>query len=284
MKLLDLPAEIQFIIVRYIKEGNCLNLASLAQTCLFYKKLLSYKLNWGNTVKLFRPRDSNQPKESLQCLIHSVNLQRTIDYQSIESEVLDDLALLRLTNNILRKSTDSLKRIRICVSSELHAQLYSTLSRLDIQLTHLSIHDPTCDFSHVISSAKAYQLPLLKSQSTLQTLDIPTFPSHELCRMYRFPNLKTLTIALGHDIRWNQFKSMFPHLEEITLVLGHINQLNTIRSLLSDISLFPWFKRISVVSREPLKEYLSKEELKVSVSRLEGLYRVTAGWDIIALY
>ncbi|CAO3694125.1 unnamed protein product [Rhizopus stolonifer] len=284
MNIIDLPAEIQFIIVYHIKQGNYLNLASLAQTCLYYKKLLSYKLNWNNTIRLIQPKERRQRRDSLSCLIHSINQQENISYQSIESEVMDDLPLLRLTSNILSKSTHSLQEIHICLSSQLHAQLYTTLSCLNTQLTHLSIRDTTCDFKRTVTSANACQLPLFQSQSTLQTLDIPTFPSHELCaHLYRFPKLKSLTIALSHDIRWDQFKYMFPNPIDITLVLTHLNQLVFVRSLLSDPSLFPWFKRLSITSHEPLKQFVSKEELKSSVSRLEGLYRITAGWDIIAL-
>ncbi|KAG1467926.1 hypothetical protein G6F56_004133 [Rhizopus delemar] len=190
---------------------------------------------------------------------------------------MDDLPLLRLTSNILSKSTHSLQEIHICLSSQLHAQLYTTLSCLNTQLIHLSVRDTTCDSKRTVTSANACQLPLFQSQSTLQTLDIPTFPSHELCaHLYRFPKLKSLTIALSHDIRWDQFKYMFPNPIDITLVLTHLNQLVFVRSLLSDPSLFPWFKRLSITSHEPLKQFISKEELKSSVSRKGDYHRYVA--------
>jgi hypothetical protein len=76
---------------------------------------------------------------------------------------------------------------------------------------------------------------------------------------------------------------MFPNLIQLTLVLTHLDQWQTVKSLLYHTSFFPWFKRLSIVSREPLKQHVSKEELKSSLLRLEGLNRITAGWDIIAL-
>ncbi|KAG1137295.1 hypothetical protein G6F66_006898 [Rhizopus arrhizus] len=280
MYILDLPSEIQFIIIYYIKQGNYLDLAPLAETCSYYKKLLSFNTNWNNTIKIIQPKN----KGNLDYLIGSINQQKSINFKSLECQVLD-LQLSRLTFNILNKSTHNLRVIQICLPFELHAQLYQTLACLSTQLTHLSIRDSACEYK-VTTKAKACLLPLFGSQSTLQTLDIPTFPSHELCHhriYYTFPQLQSLTIALGHPLPWDHFKYMFPNLIQLTLVLTHLDQWQTVKSLLYHTSFFPWFKRLSIVSREPLKQHVSKEELKSSLLRLEGLNRITAGWDIIAL-
>ncbi|RCH94037.1 hypothetical protein CU097_011244 [Rhizopus azygosporus] len=283
MLILGLPSEIQFIIISYIKQDNHLDLAPLAQTCTYYNKILSDKFNWKHTIKLVQT-DDNAQQHQLDYLMLAVNRQSSMNYSQLSSIAINDKQLARLTLNILKKSSRNLKVIQVCLPFELHAELYQTLSCLDTQLIHLSIRDSTCEYKRALNNVKSCLLPLIQSQSTLQTLDIPSFPSHELCyQHYRFPKLKSLTIALNHDVIWSQFKNMFPNLIELTFIITHLSQLTLVKSLLSDVSLFPWFKRLSIVSHEPLKQHVSKEELKSSLLQLEGLRRITAGWDIIAL-
>lgn len=249
------------------------------RTCLYYNNLLSFKFNWNmnKSIKLIQTKE-----KQLSYLTHSINQQQHINHHKLISFNNDSKQLSTLVLSILRKSTINLEIIQLSLPFQQHTQLYSTLSCLNTQLTQLSIQDSTCEHKHAFINVKPCFL--IQSQHTLQTLDIPTFPSDQLIQHCQFPKLKSLTIALNHDVNWVQFKHMFPNLTELNFVLDGLSQWTFVKSLLSDASLFPWFKRLSITSdHQSLKQHVSKEELKSSLLQLEGLDRITAGWDIIAL-
>ncbi|KAI8363910.1 hypothetical protein BD560DRAFT_403888 [Blakeslea trispora] len=182
--------------------------------------------------------------------------------------------------------------------SVLHYMLYQTLVDCPQQhLEQLSIHDPADD-NYVIPIAKHHMVlnqflsvTLLRSRFTLKTIDIPSFPAELFIascdQQYQFHNVHYLSIAINgleehHSSYWRQLKHIFPNLKDLKLTL-YQQDLPFFRSLLKDVGLFPWMKRLSVQSKEQLKSYFTKEELKMSLLQLEGLNRITAGWDIIAL-
>ena len=181
----------------------------------------------------------------------------------------------------------------------LHHKLFQVLiENPQTKLRQFTIRDSTDD-GYIMSSTLHHMMlmnfistTLSKSQSTLDHLEIPSFPANLLLSQYnrcQFSAVKTLNIALvgcqdeHHFFHyWRHFKSMFPNLQNLTLTLNKKN-LPLFKFLLKDVSLFPWIKRLSIASRETPKNYLSRDELRSSLLQLNGLNRITAGWDMIAL-
>lgn len=240
---------------------------------------------------------TNLHSSSINYLAHAFKTKTnssTLSTKKLQVITTDETApfvLTLLQNNQLSR----LDHLDIAISTNYHRTLYQALSNnsLIIGLKHFSIHD-LADDGFIMSPEKDHMLLfkflsniLSKSQSTLKTLDISSFPSNILvqCNDYQFPHVTSLSIALIDDHNpkyWKQLKRMFPNLIELRLNLP-IRNLALFRSLLSDLSLFPWVKRLSVQSRECPKNYLSREELRTSLLQLNGLNRITAGWDMIAL-
>ena len=181
-------------------------------------------------------------------------------------------------------------------------KLYQTLIHYpQTNLRQLIIRDPTDDgyIMAATSSASQYHMLLLlqqflsgtlfESQLTMTRLDLPSFPSYILLasQIKEFPQVSYLHIALvgnSHQYRksWRRFKEMFPALVELRLTIDK-EHLPLFKSLLDDINLFPWIKRLTLQSKDCPKNFLSREELRNSLLQLDGLNRITAGWDMIAL-
>ncbi|CAO3643328.1 unnamed protein product [Mucor hiemalis] len=297
MLLLQLPFELQLLILNHIKKESHLELAPLAQTCSYYFNLVKDRFNWTNTVTILQP--SAIQSLSLNYLLNS----KSSSHRSLVTkrlQVVSDTSTVPLILNILEKqqSSDNMQNIHMMIPSTTHHRLYQTLSEFpQTSLNQLAIRDPTDD-GYIMSPTKHHMLllqflstTLSKSQSTLNQLEISSFPANILLSQYnsyQFAAVKSLKIALvgcqesGQHHYWRQFKFMFPNLQELCLTLTKQN-LQLFKFLLEDVSLFPWIKRLSITSRETPKNYLTREELRTSLLRLNGLNRITAGWDMIAL-
>lgn len=241
--------------------------------------------------------------------LHSLSLNYLTHAFKAKYSLLSTKTLQAVANNetapfiltLLQNQLEHLEDLNVATTSNYHRLLYQTLSDNPLEnLQHFAIHD-LADDGYIMSPKEDHMLlfkflsnTLSKSQSTLKSLDISSFPSNILiqCSDYQFPNVTSLNVALIDDQEptddnhfldfWRQLKQMFPNLIELRLNL-HINNLLLFKSLLNDLPLFPWVKRLSVHSLESPKSYLTREELRTSLLQLNGLNRITAGWDMIAL-
>ncbi|OBZ90498.1 hypothetical protein A0J61_01458 [Choanephora cucurbitarum] len=295
--LIQLPIELQSLIIDFVKEDNHLNLAPLAQTCKFYSALVIDRSNWKHTVTLLA-EDTQFDSMYLAHAFRQTSDCKVLSTYRLEAAIncYHSSAAFEILKN--QHSHSTIKELVIMMPSVLHHTVYETLVNYPQQcLEHLSIRDPTDD-SYVISIAKHRMIlsqflsvVLITSRSTLKTIDIPSFCARLLessCyQSYQFHAVNHLSIAFdgsekASPICWKQLKCMFPNLKDLKLTLNQ-HDLPYFRSLLKDVGLFPWIKRLSVHSNESLKTYFTKEELKASLLQIEGLNRITAGWDIIAL-
>jgi hypothetical protein len=265
--------------------------------------MVSDRFNWINTVTILKPS-----------AIHLLALDYLLNATTTGKKALltrklqvnsDTTSTTKLILNILEKQQFdyNIQDIQLMIPSISHYNLYQTLTNFpQTNLNSLTIRDPTDD-GFIMTN---HHMPLLlqqflsmtlsKSQLTLTQLDISSFPSNLLVSQYnkyQFPLVKSLKIALAgcqqdgeqfpyYYQYWRQLKSMFPNLQDLTLTLTKENLL-LFKFLLQDISLFPWIKRLSIASRETPKNYLSREELRSGLLQLNGLNRITAGWDMVAL-
>lgn len=222
------------------------------------------------------------------------NLQASITERSGLLVISDILANQQRVNTI--------KAISLLVPYELQFELLGRLSKHpQTQLEELSIRDATDDNQIMTKSynapirtseiVQAFTLGFLSaSHKTLAKIDLPSFPSSLLLSTseVEFPKVNYLHVALmGHNSQqynqlWRDFKTKFPALKELRLTLDR-QHLALFKSLLEDISLFPWIKRLTIQSSECPKTFLSQQELRNSLLQLNGLNRITAGWDMIAL-
>ncbi|KAI8983889.1 hypothetical protein BDB01DRAFT_850535 [Pilobolus umbonatus] len=296
--LLQLPFELQLLILENIKSDSHLDLAPLAQACKYYSSLVSDRFNWNKTVTILHEKVDR----SHGYLIHALNKTRHVkSFQTRQLQSMTHPSSIGLLFSILEKqhSPSNLEDIKIYAPANCHIKLYDNLAYYpQTSLFHLSIRDSMND--GYIMSSESYHMRLLQflerclsqSQQTLITLDLPSFPLNLLithCNDYCFPQVKTLNIGLvgcqepEYISRfWSVLKAMFPHLKELTLTLDE-HHIVLFKSLLSNTSLFPWIKTLSVQDAESPKKYLSKDELRSSLLQLNGLSRITAGWDMIAL-
>lgn len=259
--------------------------------------MVADRFNWTQTVAILQP--SKIHSSSLNYLMNAKSVKKRLTTKRLEVHN-NDTDTIRLVVRILEnQQTDStINEIEMMIPSNTHDKVYQTLTNFpQTQLNQFTIRDPTDD-GYIMSAhddsllVEFISTTLSQSQSTLQHLDISSFPSHILLSQFntcQFPITKSLRIALvgcqdqAHFHQyWRQFKSLFPNLKELTLTLTKQN-LPLFKYLIQDISLFPWVKRLTITSRETPKGYLSREELRTSLLQLSGLNRITAGWDMIAL-
>lgn len=257
--------------------------------------MVADRFNWTNTVTILQPS-----------IIHSLSLNYLMNAKSKvlvtkRLQVASDTSTFSLILNILEKQqyNNNLQDIQMMIPTNTHHKLYQTLTNFpQTELKQFTIRDPTDDgfimspLTHHLLLLQFISITLSKSQLTLDQLDLSSFPSNILVsqfKKYQFPLVKSLKIALvgcqdQHHFHhyWRQFKAMFPNLQELTLTLTK-QYVSLFKFLLQDNSLFPWIKRLSITSRETPKEYLSREELRSSLVGLNGLNRITAGWDMISL-
>lgn len=249
-------------------------------------------------MTLLQPTDLHS-SSAISYLTHAFKTKAG-HYNLLSTKTLQAIANKELTPFILtlfqQQRFNQLEDLNIAISSKYHTLLYQCLSENTLEnLIHISIHDLTDD-GYIMSPEKDHMLlfkflsnTLSKSQCTLKTLDIASFPSNVLLEgEYQFPHVTSLTIALMANQQqdetqyWRKLKRMFPNLIELRLNLP-LNNLLLFKYLLNDLPLFPWIKRLSIQSIESPKNYLSREELRTSLVQLNGLNRITAGWDMIAL-
>ncbi|RCI04420.1 hypothetical protein CU098_012928 [Rhizopus stolonifer] len=278
--MLLLPFELQLLILDYIKQDNHLDLGPLAQTCTYYATIVGDRFNWKQTVTVLQNKQSSSDY-LIYALRHSTlctrRLQAIVDTPHMVCRILER-----------QKSEKTMNALIVMIPFLSHTDLFNTLSHFpQTSLSHISIRDSMHDGDTIQDQQPILTEFLLRtlypSQSTLKILDIPSFPSH-LLRHALFPAVHSLHIALTGPEQdfWRQFKQMFPNLIELKLTLDK-SHVPLFKSLLQDIALFPWIKRLSVTSLESPKHYLSRQELKASLLQLQGLNRITAGWDMIAL-
>ncbi|KAI8644586.1 hypothetical protein BD408DRAFT_481175 [Parasitella parasitica] len=294
MSLTQLPFELQLLILDQIKRVNHLDLAPISQ------------FNWTQTVTLLEPSDKVFGTSSKHYMyrplqkngIHTKHLITNILQANVDGEPAIAVVLSILRNQQRR---NTLKGINLLMPSKHHYKLYHTLGKYpQTKLQELSIRDPADD-GYIMASAsntsQHHMSPLLQqfisktlseSQSTLTRLELPSFPSALLLadNVLIFSQTSYLHVALSehgqHYNTWRQLKKMFPALVELRITLDR-ECIALFRSLLQDVSLFPWMRRLTIQSTECPKSYLSREELRNSLLQLHGLNRITAGWDMIAL-
>lgn len=262
------------------------------------------RYNWTQTVTIIQSTSAT-PTLSSHYLYNA--LQKNTNNHLITNKIqasVNNESSLSIILAILKKQqkNDIIQDINMLLPKKHQYQLYQTLVYYpQTNLRQLTIRDPTDDgyIMAATSSASQYHMLLLlqqflsgtlfESQSTMTRLDLPSFPSYILLasQIKVFPQVSYLHVALvgnSHQYRksWRKFKEMFPALVELRLTIDK-EHLPLFKSLLDDINLFPWIKRLTLQSKECPKNFLSREELRNSLLQLDGLNRITAGWDMIAL-
>jgi hypothetical protein len=220
--------------------------------------------------------------------------------QTKKLQIISDHSTTPFVINLLEKQQSTcIQDMNVMIPSAYHHKFYQTLIDFpQTNLQHITVRDPADDgyimnpIEHHMLLSQFLSMILSKSQLSLKTLDLSSFPSNLLVshsKKYQFPSVTILHIALvgcqdpdHFDGYWRQFKCMFPNLVDLRVTLSQ-QSLPLFKSLLQDITLFPWIKRLSTQSRESPKDYLTREELRECLLQLNGLNRVTAGWDMIAL-
>lgn len=240
---------------------------------------------------------------SLGFLRHALrNSNKCLITKCLQASITDKPGFL-IISEILenQQRADTMKTIHLLVPYKLQPEVLGRLTAYpQTQLEELSIRDATDDNQimtksynaqvRTIEIMQAFTLQFLSaSHKTLTKIDLPSFPSSLLLATseVEFPKVNYLHVALmGHSQQynelWRDFKSKFPALRELRLTLDR-QHLALFKSLLEDTSLFPWIKRLTIQSSECPKTFLSQQELRNSLLQLNGLNRITAGWDMIAL-
>ncbi|GAN09268.1 hypothetical protein MAM1_0255c08793 [Mucor ambiguus] len=303
MSLQQLPFELQLLILDYIQQDNHLNLAPISHTCKLFSCAVADKLTRTQTMTLLQT-STYRHNASLGFLRLALRQSSIYLMTNHLQATITDRSGLSIVADILKNQqrANTMKTIHIIVPCELQPELLGRLSKhSQTQLKELSIRDAADDNQVATKSYNAQiRTPeivqaftsgfLSVSHKTLTKIDLPSFPSSLLLTASEaeFPNVSYLHVALmGHNSQqynqlWRDFKTKFPALRELRLTLDR-EYLALFKSLLEDTSLFPWIKRLTIQSSECPKTFLSQQELRNSLLQLNGLNRITAGWDMIVL-
>ncbi|KAL9543250.1 hypothetical protein MBANPS3_008201 [Mucor bainieri] len=305
MQLQHLPFELQLLILDYIQEDNHLDLAPISHVCKLFSCAVADKLTRTQALFLLQmPDEDKHNNTSLKYLRLALKYSNShLITNKLEASITDRSGLSIIADIFANQQrANTMETIHMLVPYELQSELLGRLSKYpQTQLEELSIRDPADDnqimtksYTTQISTleiAQAFTLGFLSaSHKTLTKIDLPSFPSSLLLATseLEFPKVNYLHVALmGHNSQeynhlWRDFKTKFPALRELRLTLDR-EHLALFRSLLEDTSLFPWIKRLTIQSSECPKTFLSQQELRNSLLQLNGLNRITAGWDMIAL-
>lgn len=267
------------------------------RTCTHFFAMVTDRFNWTQTVTILQPSEIHS--SSLNYLMNVKAIKKRLTTKRLVVQNNSDISTTKLVSSILenQQSNDTIKEIEMIVPANTHDKLYRILTKFpQTQLNSFTIRDSTDDEfiidPHDESLFRFLSITLSQSRFTLQQLDISSFPSNLLLSQlssYQFPLVTTLKIALvgcqdqdHFHHYWRQFKFTFPNLKELTLTLTK-QHLSLFKYLIHDLSLFPWIKRLTIKSKESPKLYLSREELRTCLYQSEGLNRISAGWDMIAL-
>ncbi|KAF1803815.1 hypothetical protein V8B55DRAFT_1587487 [Mucor lusitanicus] len=304
MKLQHLPFELQLLILDYIQQDNHLDLAPISHACKLFSCAVADRLIRAQSMTLLQT-PTYQHNASLGFLRFAARQNNNHFITNNLQASIADRSGLFIVSDILanQQRANTMNTIHLLVPYELQPELLGRLSKHpQTQLEKLSIRDAADDNQIMTKSynnaqigtleiAQAFTLGFLSaSHKTLTKIDLPSFPSSLLLTTseVEFPKVSYLHVALmGHNSQqynqlWRNFKAKFPALRELRLTLDR-EHLALFKSLLEDTSLFPWIKRLTIQSNECPKTFLSQQELRNSLLQLNGLNRITAGWDMIAL-
>ncbi|KAI8884866.1 hypothetical protein K501DRAFT_312405 [Backusella circina FSU 941] len=279
--LLDLPFELQLIILGYVKAENHLDLCPLAQ-------LVADRYNWTDTVTLIQPNDNNSNNIDYLTLALKRSISFDDDRKLPTKRLLSVSTNLELVQCILKHSHSTLEDIKLFMNKNHHKSIVHSLTSLP-KLVHLTVRDPADDVSTIEHCHKLITTVLSRE---LITLDIPSlalnpFLMSATSQFYHLNYLSITIMTSTHidDARlyWQRLKHLFPNLNHLTVTLPSQQNPSIFRALLTHVQLFPWIKRVTLLSKENPKHFLNRDDLRTSLLQLEGLNRITAGWDMIAL-
>jgi hypothetical protein len=252
--------------------------------------LVADRYNWTDTVTLIQPNDDNN-NGNVSYLTWA--LKRSIchnDGGKLPTKRLLSVSTdFELVQCILKHSHSTLEDIKLFMNKSHHKSIVNSLTSLP-KLAHLTVRDPADDVSTMEHCHKLITTVLSRE---LITLDIPSLALNPflMSATSQFYHLNYLSIAImtnirtDHDARlyWQRLKLLFPNLNHLTVTLPSQQVLTVFRALLTHVQLFPWIKRVTLLSKENPKHFLNRDDLRASLLQLEGLNRITAGWDMIAL-
>ncbi|KAF7731823.1 hypothetical protein EC973_008338 [Apophysomyces ossiformis] len=295
-----LPDELLLRILKFI--DNPVDLAPLAITCQRFRRLVVDWSIWSGTIGV--EAGTSHAANALAVLAEAftqASEQRTTALTIAAKHNYSSIPRL-FDTFLLSQHSSYLRHIELYAPIVQHTTLLKSLSKHPFGWTECTIRDPRNDYAVFDLNAKDYLLRWLETcRTTAEVLELPACPSNWLMMIHGpFSNLHTLALALeplettttnatavatGSDSQryWERFREQFPQLRHLTLHLTQDNAFPLFKSLLSNRSLFPWIERITIVSQEDPKKFIQQHELHVGLMRLDGLLRITAGWDLIAL-
>ncbi|KAI9311388.1 hypothetical protein BX666DRAFT_1060847 [Dichotomocladium elegans] len=131
--------------------------------------------------------------------------------------------------------------------------------------------------------SKEVLVPYLSNASgSLKVIDMPACPLDWLLPL-QLDQLESLTVSCTTPVDGPQLKHAFPRLKDLTLYLARADQFSLLRPLLSEKRLYPWIESITVICQDDLRAHLTQEEISELLVSLDGVSRINAGWDMVAI-
>ncbi|KAG0166186.1 hypothetical protein DFQ28_007622 [Apophysomyces sp. BC1034] len=291
-----LPDELLLRVLKFI--DNPVDLVPLTITCRRLRRLAVDWTLWSDAIGI--EASSNHAADALAILAKAfeqagpqrtsaITIAATHTYGSVPQFLHAFLQCQQLAYP---------QHLQLYAPTTQHPSLLKTLSERPCPWVECTFRDPKNDYAVLHPDSKTNLLRWLDScRTTLEILELPACPSNWLMMIDgHFTKVRSLALALeplgttttlatGSDPQryWELFREKFPRLRHLTLHLTQDSAFPLFKSLLSNRSLFPWIERITIVSQEDPKKFIHQHELHVGLMRLDGLLRITAGWDLIAL-
>ncbi|KAI9015317.1 hypothetical protein CLU79DRAFT_766216 [Phycomyces nitens] len=288
--MLGLPNEVLLSIIHLVKQDNHLDLSSLASTCRHFQALVADISVWAGAVKIDENPYSPYSYATLSTALASTSQIRT----SQIAMALSDAHGPRFLSLLLDKQAhQTLKSVLLYAPSAQHNHILQIFATKPAAWQECGLRDPERPFYMLDQPEK---INWLKGLPHLHSLDLPSCPAHWLFGS-SFPRVHTLTIALvdskansdqdpseRQQAFWADFRKSFPSLSQLTLYIGDPKAFSLFISLFSNPRIFPWLESVSVVGLEDPKQYIEHQTLVDSLMSLDGLARINAGWDLVALH
>ncbi|KAL0083663.1 hypothetical protein J3Q64DRAFT_1748651 [Phycomyces blakesleeanus] len=289
--MLRLPTEVLLSILHLVKQDNHLDLSSIASTCRHFQALVADISVWAGAIKIDDNPYSPYSYTTLVKALDSADLIRT----SQIAMALSDKHGPQFLNLLLSKQAHQtpLKSVLLYAPAAQHSQILQIFANKPTAWQECGLRDPENPF-YVLDRPE--KINWLKGLPYLHSLDLPACPAHWLLGS-SFPNVHTLTAALlpwkahlNEDPRerqqafWTEFRASFPKLSNLTLYIADPKAFSLFVAMFSNARSFPWLESVTVVGLEDPKQYIEHQTLIDSLMRLEGLARINAGWDLVALH
>ncbi|KAI7870748.1 hypothetical protein BDF14DRAFT_1769084 [Spinellus fusiger] len=289
--MLRLPNELLLTVLQMVKQENHLDLSSVASTCHHLQMLVADGSLWTNTIMV---DDTDHHDSSYHAIQNSLRNSGPLFTHQLAMVLSNPLSAELVATVLYKQAKETpLQSVHLYAPAERHLSLLKALESGSVQWKDYEIRDPVDPFGILDQSQR---FDMLRGSSHLHSLDLPSCPVHWLLSS-SFPNVSTLTTALTpwegsleedsvqqQHMFWENVKTAFPHLRDLTLSISDPKAFSLFLSLLSFSECFPWLESVTVVSPVDPRQYIEHETLVDSLMRLEGLARINAGWDLVALH